>query len=562
MLLGRREDMFGWLVGGVGVGAFVGLPPSSLNPALLRVGDQVGGAYVAGTYTYGGQAVTLAAPVYTVNGNTVAANYVLQVGDLVAAAAIAASVGGSPVGTVYAEPTDVTDFSYTTSDFEFLVIAGAGDTTPPVLSNPAAAANGATAIDATVDTINDANGTLYIVAYDSSHAAPTAANVKAGNDGAGAALKAQSQAVTATGTQIVALTGVSGAAAYKVAFAHEDAYGNLSSVSIISGTVTLITVPAQMAAPALSSTATRITVTKAADPANGGSPITSYDFQYSTNGGSSWTVVAGFTSPQAQPGFTPGAAGMLVQERAVNIVGPGPWSASASIDMKLPVLRGQKIFSPTRNSTDNTISLTDMTGGTGQTAPAAGNFLAIAYGTGSIANRAIGVVAGQGWTDFIAKIYQNNTEDLNFAAAYKVMGSTPDTQVIVTGTLNSADAGAIVIQCWDFVDPVNPIDTASPSNVVATSGSGGQPVFGAITPTTTKARILCMGGGAGVTCVDFTTTDLSNFLPFTGNGTHDAAVAIGSVEWAGGAFTAANWGGGEAGAGNARAAVVAALRPY
>ena len=138
------------------------------------------------------------------------------------------------------------------------------------------------------------------------------------------------------------------------------------------------------------------------------------------------------------------------------------------------------------------------------------------------------------------------------------MGGTPDTPVNVTGTLNSSDAGAIVIQVWRYIDPTTPLDVTT----VSTSGSGGQPVPGAITPTSQHAVIVVMGGGAGVTCVDFTSSDLSNFTVYTGNGTHDAAVGMGTKDWTSGSFTAATFGGGEASASNARAAVVAALRPY
>lgn len=317
------------------------------------------------------------------------------------------------------------------------------------------------------------------------------------------------------------------------------------------------TYPAQMAAPSLASTATKITVTLAADPADGGAPITGRQYRYSTNGGTIWSAPAAISTPVTISGFVPGATAMLVQTRCVNSTDSDPpnWSTSASIDMKIPVLVGKKTFSPSRNSTDNNISLTDLTGGLAA-APAAGDLVVIGYGTGSIANRAITVLAADGYTPFIAKIYQNNTEDLNFYTGYKFMGSTPDTSVNVTGTLNSSDAGAIVIEVWRYLDPAA-LDVA----VVSTVGSGGQPIPGAITPVSQHALIFVLGCGAGVTCVDFTSADLSNFAVFTGNGTHDVAVGIGTKDWTTGAFTAAQFGGGEASAANARAAVVAAFKP-
>jgi hypothetical protein len=89
------------------------------------------------------------------------------------------------------------------------------------------------------------------------------------------------------------------------------------------------TAPAQMAAPSLAvDSQTQITATLAADPADGGSPITSYDLRYSTDD-ATWTDVIGVTSPEAITGLTAGTL-YYVQARAVNVVDNGPWSTSAT----------------------------------------------------------------------------------------------------------------------------------------------------------------------------------------------------------------------------------------
>lgn len=99
---------------------------------------------------------------------------------------------------------------------------------------------------------------------------------------------------------------------------------------LISGTITEVpdTVPAQMDPPTLAvNSDTQITATFASDPDDGGSPITSYDLQHSTDN-ATWTVEIGEVSPYAITGLTGGTL-YYVQTRAVNAIGNGAWSTSA-----------------------------------------------------------------------------------------------------------------------------------------------------------------------------------------------------------------------------------------
>ncbi len=107
------------------------------------------------------------------------------------------------------------------------------------------------------------------------------------------------------------------------------------------------TVPGTMSAPALAQISqTQLSVTRAAAPAPGAGPITSYDLRYSVDQ-SSWTTLTAIASPQTLSGL---AAGTLyyVQTRAVNGFGPAAWSVSASlatvsaapVNTGLPVLSG------------------------------------------------------------------------------------------------------------------------------------------------------------------------------------------------------------------------------
>lgn len=104
----------------------------------------------------------------------------------------------------------------------------APDTTAPTLSSPTGA-GGTLTCSGSVGT-DEANGTLYAVAT-ASATAPSAAQVKAGQDNTGAAaLRSVSQAVSAAGTQTIASGSCTAGTRY-LHYMHEDAAGNQSAVA-------------------------------------------------------------------------------------------------------------------------------------------------------------------------------------------------------------------------------------------------------------------------------------------------------------------------------------------
>ena len=117
----------------------------------------------------------------------------------------------------------VTSASFTT--------AAAGDTTAPTLSAPSATKTGSTTATGSVTT-NEANGILYYLA--SANAVESAATIKAG----------ASKAVTATGAQAVAFTGLPAATTLYGHYLHRDASGNDSTVANSGSFVTDATSPA------------------------------------------------------------------------------------------------------------------------------------------------------------------------------------------------------------------------------------------------------------------------------------------------------------------------------
>ncbi|TXH42817.1 MAG: hypothetical protein E6Q97_35165 [Desulfurellales bacterium] len=105
--------------------------PGSLDPALLLVGNQIGDAYVAGTYPdYNGNAVSESDVAYEVNGGSVASTYVLQTGDAVGQAQVTASATGADDLVYWSDIEGVTDYSFTPTDLEWTVPAGSGPAVP------------------------------------------------------------------------------------------------------------------------------------------------------------------------------------------------------------------------------------------------------------------------------------------------------------------------------------------------------------------------------------------------------------------------------------------------
>lgn len=150
----------------------------------------------------------------------------------------------------------------------------AGDTTAPTLSSPTGT-GGTLAGSGTVSSANDANGTLYAVVT-ASATAPTAAQVKLGQDHTGAAaLRVVSQAVSATGVQTIASGSITAGTRY-FHYMHEDAAANQSAVVSSASFVV-----------AASGAATAVTLT---GPSSGVVSVASTSFTAGANGTITGTV--------------------------------------------------------------------------------------------------------------------------------------------------------------------------------------------------------------------------------------------------------------------------------
>lgn len=150
--------------------------------------------------------------------------YAVQSGTLPTGLTLNSSTGeitGTPTtpGTASGIVIRATDGNLDTADSNsFSIDVAASDTTAPVLTSPTGTATGETTASGTVST-DEANGTLYYLA--TTNSTESAATVKGGS----------SQAVTATGSQSVSVTGLTAGTGYYLHYVHRDAAGNDSTVA-------------------------------------------------------------------------------------------------------------------------------------------------------------------------------------------------------------------------------------------------------------------------------------------------------------------------------------------
>ena len=111
--------------------------------------------------------------------------------------------------------------------------------------------------------------------------------------------------------------------------------------SASSASLTVTTAPSAPGPPSLASGTHSFSATWTEPDASGGSPITGYDLRYSSDSGSTWTElprVDGSAERRATVTNCNHGTIYTAQVRAVNAVGPGDWSASASVKPGAPTI--------------------------------------------------------------------------------------------------------------------------------------------------------------------------------------------------------------------------------
>src|SRR3990167_3629177 len=189
-----------------------------------------------------------------------------------------------------------------------------------------------------------------------------------------------------------------------------------------------------------------------------------------------------------------------------------------------------------------TVSLGSLTGGdTGDFTPQAGDLVIVTYAVGSTSNETLQINTpggGGAYTLIGAEMQQADTFDANQRTAYKFMGGTPDTQVVLTetngGSGSTSNAGRYTIDVFRGVDPTTPLDVAA---VTAGGISSSNVDPGSITPITTGAWIYIAGMAASGTGSTMTASGLTDVKAGSTADTNDASILSGiKVNWISGAF--------------------------
>jgi hypothetical protein len=207
------------------------------------------------------------------------------------------------------------------------------------------------------------------------------------------------------------------------------------------------------------------------------------------------------------------------------------------------------------NGGGGSISLTSLSGGLAS-APAEDDIVIVCLGLGTQSLRNVSCSFGT----LIATLSSDDSFDSVFHARYKIMTSSPDTSISVTGTGNVTDSLGYAVHVWRNIDTTTPLDVAA---TTATDINGAVPNPPSITPVTAGAIIVAMGGAGGGTLSNLTNPgSVTNFFQGWGADTQDGTAGIYSYEsWTSGAYDPPAFGGGGGGGTSAWCACTIALRP-
>jgi hypothetical protein len=115
-------------------------------------------------------------------------------------------------------------------------------------------------------------------------------------------------------------------------------------------------------------------------------------------------------------------------------------------------------------------------------------------GESSGANEVMSTVTS-GYTD-IVDIFANDTRDSNLGVHWKIMGGTPDSDVVFTGFVNTDEAHVGAVRVYSGVDQTTPID-ATTTTVTGTDGVNADPP--SITTATNGAVVVAIVGAGHAT---------------------------------------------------------------
>lgn len=550
-----------------------------LDPAALRVGDTLSGAYHAGSYSWAPGGINEASITYRVGGVTKASNYVLAVGDgdkLVEVFVHVTGTGATAID-ISGVPAHCTDFTFSAGDLFFTVPAGLGDSVPPTISSttPADNATGVSTIAPSIvvtfsETIAFGTGNITL----RKKTAGVFGNLEvfdiATKVGTGAGkMNISGNVLTINPTADYGSTVEYALRIDSTAIkdTYDNAFAGIADDTTLSWTsAATATAPAQMSPPTVTSTATRITITLASDPSDGGAPINARDIRISYDNEATWpTVISGITSPHVKTGEVPATTGIKIQTRCRNDVDSDPnnWSTSTSIDMKDILFLGYTAQSGTGATYDITNSPLDTTDGGAGGALQQDDVGILVFGFASAANSGTNFTPTNGWTELVNAFSNDETRDTDLGIWWKAMGATPDATTTVPGSNNAANGSCGLIAWFRYVNPTSPFSVAAPTPTTGKDTAAGDPPT--ITPVDAGAMILAICGAAG----DSTPADLTAPSGMTlcghrknGGSTRGFRCAVAKVLWTSGAYDPAVFGSSESTTNDSWCAATLALAPY
>lgn len=210
------------------------------------------------------------------------------------------------------------------------------------------------------------------------------------------------------------------------------------------------------------------------------------------------------------------------------------------------------------STTSVTISINGLSGGIAS-APAAGDIVIFAFAFAADQNQSSTI--GNGFTQIASLYSDGTTHDSRLTVAYKVMGSTPDGSVTITGNLFSDFSYAWAVQVWRNEDPTTPLDVSTVTATAINSSRANPP---AITTVSNNSVVVAIGAGAfaNTTALNYTTTDLSNFRTSAAQDTNSVVIGMGSaLVSTPGTFDPVAFGGSATNSAASWTAVTLAIRP-
>lgn len=167
-------------------------------------------------------------------------------------------------------------------------------------------------------------------------------------------------------------------------------------------------------------------------------------------------------------------------------------------------LVGYKTYDIAGSTGNSNVSLTDLTAIL-DTQPREGDVVIVGFMFNNSSN--FDLTIGPSFTE-VADLYLNDTYKGNFAVAWKLMTSSPDTLFTVSSS-GGADRKIGCVQVWRGVNPTTSMDVAA---VTATGTNSLRPNPPSITPVTPGAIVVAVGAGVAQTGLTYTSPDLNDFI--------------------------------------------------